>query len=182
MDHDIQELIGKVAEQNGIRLDQDDPAFALVTLSELVLKATAAQLREEIQATIDRFSESVQRLDARAGAVVAHEVKQAAAEMRRHLANDLAAGGLKARELIQQVNAAHQQPAMLRWATVGLLSAGFFLVCGFPDWQVKCSLPVGGLMRFWWFVALLLGRRYFARYVLVTILGLAFLFYCLVRR
>ena len=47
MEHDVHELIGKVAEQNGIRLDHDDPAFALVTLNEIVLKATADHLRQE---------------------------------------------------------------------------------------------------------------------------------------
>ena len=73
MEHDVHELIGKVAEQNGIRLDHDDPAFALVTLNEIVLKATADHLRQEIQSTVDSFADSVQRLEARAGAVLAHE-------------------------------------------------------------------------------------------------------------
>jgi hypothetical protein len=37
-------------------------------------------------------------------------------------------------------------------------------------------------MRFWWIVALLLGRQYFLLYVLVTLAGGAFLFYCFVHR
>ena len=93
MEHDVNELIGKVAEQNGIRLDHDDPAFALVTLNELVLKTTADHLRREIQSTVDSFADSVQRLEARAGAVLAHEVTQATADVRRHLATDLHAAG-----------------------------------------------------------------------------------------
>ena len=131
MEHDVHELIGKVAEQNGIRLDQDDPAFALVTLNELVLKATAEHLRSEIQSTIDSFSDAVQRLESRAGAVLAHEVKQATADLRRHLATDLAAAGANATELVRQVQSAHQRPMVLRWAAIGMLAAGFLLICGF---------------------------------------------------
>jgi hypothetical protein len=37
-------------------------------------------------------------------------------------------------------------------------------------------------MRFWWIVALLLGRQYFLWYVLMTLAGGAFLFYCFVHR
>ena len=131
MEHDVQELIGKVAEQNGIRLDHDDPAFALVTLNEIVLKATADHLRREIQSTVDSFSDSVQRLEARAGAVLAHEVRHATADVRRHLATDLAAAGVKATELVKRVQAAHEPPMVLRWVIIGLLSAGFLLICGF---------------------------------------------------
>jgi hypothetical protein len=131
MEHDVHELIGKVAEQNGIRLDHDDPAFALVTLNEIVLKATADHLRREIQSTVDSFSDSVQRLEARAGAVLAHEVRQVTTDVRRHLATDLAVAGMRATELVKQVQTARERPTVLRWATIGLLAAGFLLTCGF---------------------------------------------------
>ena len=131
MEHDVHELIGKVAEQNGIRLDHDDPAFALVTLNEIVLKATADHLRREIQSTIDNFTDSVQRLEARAGALLGSEVRQATTDVRRHLATDLASAGVKATELVKQVQCAHERPMIFRWATIGLLAAGFLLICGF---------------------------------------------------
>lgn len=41
---DQKQLIGQVAAKNGIRLEPDDPAFALVTLNEAVLQHTAAAL------------------------------------------------------------------------------------------------------------------------------------------
>jgi hypothetical protein len=37
-------------------------------------------------------------------------------------------------------------------------------------------------MKFWWIVAALLGPRHFLRYVLLSLLGGAFLFYCLIHR
>ncbi len=37
-------------------------------------------------------------------------------------------------------------------------------------------------MRLWWLVAMMLGPRYFARIVLVSLLAGAFLFYCFIAR
>lgn len=36
-------------------------------------------------------------------------------------------------------------------------------------------------MRFWFLIAAMMGPRFFARFLLIFILGMAFLFYCLIR-
>ena len=46
---DQRQLIGQVAAKNGIRLEPDDPAFALVTLNEAVLQDASAALTQEIR-------------------------------------------------------------------------------------------------------------------------------------
>lgn len=127
---DIDQLIGKVAAQNGVRLEKDDPAFALVTLNELVLREAAKDLHGQIQSTIDAFSESVRRLDARAGVLIAHEVRQSAAEIRLELQKDLASASLQARNLVSQVNAAHRRPVVVRWMTLGLVCGLLLFACG----------------------------------------------------
>ncbi len=127
---DIDELIGKVAEQNGVRLERDDPAFALVTLNELVLREAAIDLHGRIKSTLDNFVDSVSKLDARAGAAVAREVRQCTAEIRLELQKDLASAGAQARSLVTQVNAAHRRPAIARWMTLGLACGLLLFTCG----------------------------------------------------
>lgn len=127
---DIDLLIGKVAEQNGIRLERDDPAFALVTLNELLLQETVDKLHAQIRSTLDEFTESVQRLDVRAGGLIAREVTQSAAGIRRELQQDIASASLQARELIRRVEVAHSRPAVARWMTIGIVCGLLLFACG----------------------------------------------------
>jgi len=127
---DIDELIGKVAEQNGIRLERNDPAFALVTLNEAVLRDIAKDLQAQMQSTIDGFAETVRRLDARTGVLIAQEVRQSASEFRQEMQKDLASASLQARNLVSQVNAAHRRPVIIRWMTLGLFCGLILFVLG----------------------------------------------------
>ncbi len=127
---DIDLLIGKVAERNGIRLDKDDPAFAIVTLNELVLREAVRDLHGQIQATINGFNDSVGRLDARAGLVIAQAVRQSAAEIRNELQKDLASANLQVRQLVSQVNSAHSRPVAMRRRRLGIVCGLFLFVCG----------------------------------------------------
>ena len=45
---DIKMIIGKVAEEHGILLKPDDPAFAIVTINRLVLEHYMQQYQEEM--------------------------------------------------------------------------------------------------------------------------------------
>ena len=127
---DIDQLIGKVAQQNGIRLEKDDPAFALVTLNELVLQEAAKTLHSQMQLNLEDFNESIRRLDARAGGLMAREVTQSAAAIRRELQQDMASASLQARELVRRVDAAHKRPAVALWMSLGVLCGLLLLVCG----------------------------------------------------
>ena len=55
---DQKRLIGEVAAKNGIRLEPDDPAFALVTLNETVLQDASAALTQEIRAVSSELCRS----------------------------------------------------------------------------------------------------------------------------
>jgi hypothetical protein len=126
----IDHLIGKVAEQNGIRLEKGDPAFALVTLNELTLRDAVGEIQAELRSTVEEITESVRRLDARSGAIIAREVTQSAASIRRELQQDINSASLQARELVRRIDSAHRQPAMILWMSIGVLSGLLLFFCG----------------------------------------------------
>lgn len=75
---DTKRLIAEVAARNGIRIDPDDPAFALVTLVQLVLEESSRQITDDVRASIAEFEQSMQKAETRAGKVLAERVKEAA--------------------------------------------------------------------------------------------------------
>lgn len=86
---DTKRLIAEVAARNGIRIDPDDPAFALVTLVQLVLEESSRQISDEVRAGIAEFERSVQKVETRAGRVLAERVKEAATEFSVQLQQQL---------------------------------------------------------------------------------------------
>ena len=105
---DVNRLIGEVAARNGIRVEPGDPAFALVTLNQLVLEEAARQLTEEVRSGIAEFTVAVQKTETRAGKVLAQQVKQAAEELRQELQRDIESARLKAAEMVTEVHRAHR--------------------------------------------------------------------------
>jgi ubiquinone biosynthesis protein UbiJ len=120
---DVNRLIGEVAARNGIRVEPGDPAFALVTLNQLVLEEAARQLTEEIRSGIAEFTVAVQRTETRAGKLLAQQVKEAAAEVRQELQRDIENARLKAADMVTQVHRAHKTSALVRWGAAGLICA-----------------------------------------------------------
>src|SRR5438477_759201 len=90
---DVQRLIGEVAERHGILLKPDDAAFALVTINQLMLEELMAKLLGEVRSAITEFDEAAGRVQSRAGSLLAGQVKDAAATIRRELGGDIAAAG-----------------------------------------------------------------------------------------
>ena len=126
---DVKRLISEVAAQNGIRVEPDDPLFALVTIKKMVLEEATQELQNRIQVLISGFDTSYQRAEKRAGSVLAQIVKESAEQMRQGLQNDIQRAGLKACEFVHLVNEAHRRPALIRWSAVGL-AAGALLFGG----------------------------------------------------
>ena len=123
-------MIAKVAERHGILLRPDDPAFALVTLNELALEAMAAALIQHVEKSVTEFSAAADRIQVRAGAALAEEVRIAIDSIRIGLRTDLETGGYKARELVMDVHRAHSRRNLIRWFSAGLLAALALLFCG----------------------------------------------------
>lgn len=127
---DIQRLIGEVAGQHRILLKPDDPALALITMSELVLKNSLEFIHKQIRATIAEFHASMDKAEERAGSMLAEKVKESATQMREGLQGDLHIAGLKAREYVHMVNEAHRLSSLLRWASAGLAGGVLLIVAG----------------------------------------------------
>jgi hypothetical protein len=124
-----QRLIAEVAARHNVILKPDDPAFALVTMNQLILDGAVEAVHEKIHATIGEFHASMQQAEKRAGNILAQGVKDSAVQMQQGLQNDIHVAGLQAREIVHLVNEAHRRPALIRWSVVGLM-AGALLFGG----------------------------------------------------
>lgn len=120
-------MISEVAAENGIRVEPDDPLFALVTINRIVLDEAAQKFRDHIQAQIAEFHASMQKAENRAGSMLAQMVKESAEQMREGLQGDIHIAGLKAREFVHLVNEAHRRPVLICWCAVGLAAGALIL-------------------------------------------------------
>jgi hypothetical protein len=59
---EIRELIGQVAARNNIRVDEDDPIFAVGTINRLMLEEAIEDLMKRIRAVIKEFEATLDRM------------------------------------------------------------------------------------------------------------------------
>ncbi len=119
---DTKRLIAEVAAKNGIRLDSDDPAFALVTLNELVLEGAALRVVEKIQAANRDFERTAEQLQIRAGSILAKEITGAMAAAKSDFANNVEEASAKAMEKLTRLQQFGQKFAV-HWIIAGVLAA-----------------------------------------------------------
>jgi hypothetical protein len=115
-------LVGEVASRYGILLDEKEPAFVIVQLTQIALEATSQELVERVAVERREFEAAVRKVQSRVGQCVAQEFKDGAAALRRGLEGDIAAAGLKAAELVEKVHRAHTRSTWIRWLCVGITS------------------------------------------------------------
>jgi hypothetical protein len=126
---DVKRLIGEVAVQNGIRLEPGDPAFALVTLNQLVLEETAKRVCDHVSATLAQFTESLSKGEHLAGRALAYEIKTIAADIRTELASDL--------QKLQSATGAHLvNGSSYLWLAIGALSGTALTIAGFALYRM----------------------------------------------
>jgi len=123
-------LIGELARRYGIRMDDNDPAIAIVALNRLMLEQATEELSEAVARQMAEFEASVLKVEHQAGRLLAQDLCEAAARIRAELRNDIDGAGIKAAHLVYLVDQAHKRPARLRWLSVGLVSAVAILVAG----------------------------------------------------
>ena len=127
---EIRELIGQIAARNNIRVDEDDPIFAVGTINRLMLEEAVEDLMKRIRAVIKEFEASARAVDSHAGKLFADEVRQSATAWRFQLADDIKAAGLKSAELVKKASVAHSRPSMIRWGVSGLILGLALFLCG----------------------------------------------------
>jgi hypothetical protein len=82
---DLKRLAAEVSVQHGIRIDPDDPMLAVVTLNRLVFEHAVAQVLERMQSSVRDFEAATEKVQVRAGAVLAQEVRNCAVTFKQQL-------------------------------------------------------------------------------------------------
>jgi len=102
---DTRALAAKVFERHGITLREDDPAFALVTLNELTLRKVMSELLEQvdqhIKAALAEFQLTIQRVERRAGNVLAQQVRDSANGLKGTLHDEIASAQLGTKRMVE---------------------------------------------------------------------------------
>src|SRR3982751_5746350 len=82
---DLKRLAAEVSMQHGIRIDPDDPMMAVVTLNRLVFEQAVAQVLDRVQFAVRDFETATEKVQVRAGRVLAQEVRECAATLRQEI-------------------------------------------------------------------------------------------------
>lgn len=80
---DLKRLAAEVSVQHGIRIDPDDPMLAVVTLNRLVFEHAVAQVLERMQNSVQDFEAATEKVQIRAGTILAQEVRNWGAAFRQ---------------------------------------------------------------------------------------------------
>jgi hypothetical protein len=132
---DARALAAKVFERHGIGLNEDDPAFALVTLNELVLRKLMDELlpnaEQRFTARLAEFEQTMRRVEQRASKVLAQQVRESADGLRRKIQEETAAARWGTAEMIDQIRRAYRIAILARWCAVGAVLAIVIFACGF---------------------------------------------------
>ena len=113
---DAKHLISEVAARNGIRIDEDDPAFCLVTLNQVILEDVTAKVVGEVRSATRDFESAVESVHKRAGVVVAEQLKGCLDAYRRLT--------------VQESALSFARSDRIRWCAVGLFSGLLIFVAG----------------------------------------------------
>jgi hypothetical protein len=95
---DLRRLAGEIAARHGIRLSTDDPALAIVTLNQLVLEETIQALGNHVRKTEELIDKAGLKVQARAGLILAQEVRQCASAIRQELQEGIDTASLRAQK------------------------------------------------------------------------------------
>lgn len=129
----IESMIATVAARHGILLKPSDAAFALVTINEMLLEHNAREIAERIDRCLREFETSFERLQLRAGKLLAQDLKEAAAEIRTELQREFDSARGNASELVNRIEAGHTRLGPTQWiafAVSGAILFGVGLWCG----------------------------------------------------
>jgi hypothetical protein len=127
---DRQKIIGLIAERNGIRVEKDDPVFAVATICQAYLEEAGRQIEASMSKHLTEFEAAVAKVQTRAGQLVAAECNDRVASIRSELQKDIVLAGAKANEIVFRAEQANRHPVMLRWAVLGTVVSLALLILG----------------------------------------------------
>ena len=120
---DRDRLVRVIAERHGIRVEKDDPVFAVGAICE-------PHIDELITQRIADFESAVGKVQRRAGQLIAQEFNDHLSAVRNSLQTDITLAGAKANEIIFRIEQAYRYPVVIRWTVIGILSALLFVAIG----------------------------------------------------
>lgn len=127
---DAKKLTSEVAARHGVVIREDDPAMALVTMSEIVLEEALRKAEVRLAAVLEEAENRQKRLQQEAVSWVQEEVGQAGSTLRAQIQRDIDGARLHARELVVQLSQVYSRTAVRRWVAVGVVSGLILLLIG----------------------------------------------------
>jgi hypothetical protein len=72
---DVQKIVDEVAARTQIRIDKDDPAFAMATLIDVASERALDRIRARLDTTLVEFEQSALKLQGRMAAMLVKEIQ-----------------------------------------------------------------------------------------------------------
>ena len=123
---DAKKLTAQVAARHGLLIREDDPAMALVTMSEIVLEQVLENAQVGLRGVLSEAEKGQKRSQQEAAVWVQEEIGRAGGALRAQLLRDIEAGRLQAKELVVQL----ARSAVRRWIALGIVSGLVLLLIG----------------------------------------------------
>ena len=127
---DAKKLTSEVAARHGVLIREDDPAMALVTMSEIVLEEALRKAEVRLGAVLAEAENGQKRLQQEAVSWVQEEIGRAGSALRAQIQRDIDGARLQARELVVQLSQVYSRAAVRRWVAVGVVSGLILLLIG----------------------------------------------------
>jgi len=127
---EIKRLAAEVSVQHGIRVDPDDPIMAVVTLNRLVIEEALGRATDLIEKATQEFNRAAERVQIRAGAVVAGELRDSVAAIRAEMQKDIDSARIKAVEPVDEMHRTQSRSNRWRWIVAGLLAGTTLFLAG----------------------------------------------------
>ena len=127
---DARKLTSEVAARHGVVIREDDPAMALVTMSEIVLEEALRKAEVQLGAVLAEAENGQKRLQQEAVSWVQEEVGRVGSTLRAQIQRDIDGARLHARELVVQLSQVYSRTAVRRWVAVGVVSGLILLLIG----------------------------------------------------
>jgi hypothetical protein len=109
----------------------DDPALAIVALNRLLLEEAYQAFGNQVREATDRIDKTGEKVQRRAGSIIAQEVRLCAGAIRQELHDDIDLANQRAQKIVMDLHRAYSKASLHRSLPVGLLCAVILVGCGF---------------------------------------------------
>jgi hypothetical protein len=130
-DFDIRRLVREIAARHGIRMSIDDPALTIVTLNRLLLDEAFQVFGNQVRDATDRIDKTGEKVQTRAGSILAQEVRLCAGAIRQELHDDIDLANQRAQKIVMDLHRSYSKASLYRSLPIGLICAVILLGCGF---------------------------------------------------